>query len=289
MTNEQLKSMSPMERLIYWIKERQSIYVKKEAKERKPWTDCKILQSYRFCNVYREQDTVTKWISDHWRKPYAGHEDLWFAMAVARWVNWPDTLEAIMIENVLPWDPKAFISTLKELSSQGEKVWTGAYMIGTQGNAKDKPLFIAEDVLTPLWNNREKLRPQPTDTLHQFAQRIIAVKNQGKFMVGQIVADIKYDKLCPLFKAKDWHTFAVSGPGSRRGMNRLLGKPLDGNWNEAIWHSHLMTTRNYINMQIKGIQPALHAQDCQSALCEFDKFERVLWGQGKPRSKYNGI
>lgn len=289
MSNDELKRMSPMERLLYWITERHAIYTRRfKEKKSKPWTTCSILRQYRFCNVYRELDTVTKWISDNWRTPYAGHKDLWFAMAVARWVNWPDTLEAIMIENVLPWNPKAFVSTLKELSSQGRKVWTGAYMIGTQGNAKDKPLFIAEDVLTPLWSNREKLRPHEGDNLHSFAQRIIDIKNQGRFMVGQIVADIKYDKEGHLFKAKDWHTFAVSGPGSRRGMNRLLGRKLEQGWNESIWHAELMTLRTYVNSQLKGVQPLLHAQDLQNSLCEYDKFCRVLYGEGKPRSSYNG-
>ena len=42
----------------------------------------------------------------------------------------------------------------------------------------------------------------------------------GGFISGQIVADMKY--VAPLRDAPDWWNFAVSGPGSRRGLNRVL-------------------------------------------------------------------
>lgn len=32
----------------------------------------------------------------------------------------------------------------------------------------------------------------------------------------------------------------------------------------------------------------LDAQDLQNCLCEFDKYERVRMGQGRPRSRYPG-
>lgn len=283
-----MKHQSPMERFQYFIRERHQIYVKKTSGDPKPWTKDPILLKYRFCNIYRELDTVSKWIADQWRTPNEGAPDLWLAMAVARWINWPETLADMGFP--LPWAPLHMIEVLKRRKEEGEKVWTGAYMIGTQGNAKDKPLFIIENVLQPLYEQRERLRPRPTDTLMDFAERIMNVKNQGKFMVGQIVADIKYDKKSPLFKAADWHTFSVSGPGSRRGLNRLLGRDKDNPWNEVIWHQELMKVKGVIDKYaLDNSMPLIHAQDLQNCLCEFDKWERVRLGEGKPRSSYPGV
>ena len=121
--------------LTAFITARHAIYVARQQEYSKPWTRDPILQQYRFCNVYRELDTVTQWIASNWRDPNREHEDLWFAMAVARWVNWPETLEAIGFP--LPWYPEAFLEAIYARKDKGEKVWTGAYMIGTQGNAKD--------------------------------------------------------------------------------------------------------------------------------------------------------
>ena len=47
------------DRLVYYINERESIRKLREAGYPKPWTQDKILQTYRFCNVNREDDTVT--------------------------------------------------------------------------------------------------------------------------------------------------------------------------------------------------------------------------------------
>lgn len=267
-----------------FIVKRHQIWINRNAGMSKPWTDDPILLNYRFCNVYRELDTVTEWVARNWREPNADHPDLWFAMAVARWVNWPDTLQEIGLP--LPWIPKKFIAAMTKRRDMGLKVWTGAYMIGTQGNAKDKPLFIAEDVLAPLWKRRDELRPRKGMSLAEFAQPIIDTKNQGSFMVGQIVADIKYAG--PLRDAPDWWTWAVSGPGSRRGLNRIYGRDLDKGWNEYIWLQHLTKLRHALLEQLPPWMPELHAQDLQNALCEFDKYERVRLGQGKPRSRYPG-
>jgi len=272
--------------LLEFIKRRHAIFLKRNAGKKKPWTDDKILQRFKFCNVYRELDTVTMWIAQHWRTPLIGNPDLWFAMSVARWVNWPPTLYAIGIP--VPWKKDKFIRVLRERSARHEKVWTGAYMIGTQGHAMDKNLFIAESVLNPLWQEREYLRPRPDDTLATFAARVIAVKNQGRFMVGQMIADAKYaDNV--LMECRDWHTFAVSGPGSRRGMNRVFNRDVHFHWNEDDWHRHLMMLQEAVNPSLPQGWEKLHAQDLQNCLCEFDKYERVRLGQGRPRSLYQGV
>ena len=268
-----------------FIVARHQIYLNRQAGKEKPWTEDPILQQYRFCNVYRELDTVTQWISENWRDPNADHPDLWFAMSVARWVNWPDTLAEIGFP--LPWNPKKFIGALEKRKSMGAKVWTGAYMIGTQGNAGDKARFIADGVLQPLWDQRKDLRPHRGDTLQSFAERVIAVKNQGSFMVGQMVADVKYaDPI--LLEAVDWHTWAVSGPGSRRGLNRVAGRNLKGGWNEPQFLRTLSALRGMVNDELPPHMELLHAQDLQNCLCEFDKYERVRLGQGRPRSRYPG-
>lgn len=270
--------------LVDFIAERHAIYEAKEEGEPKPWTEDPILQQYRFCNVYRELDTVTRWIADEWRTPHAGDPDLWFAMAVARWVNWPDTLNEIGYP--VPWDPDNFVENIYSRRDRGLKVWTGAYMIGTQGNAKDKPLFIAENVLQPLWDRRKELRPRKGMTLEEFARPIINIKNQGTFMVGQIVADIKY--VGPLAEAEDWWDWTVSGPGSRRGLNRVMGRDLTRGWSDKDFYNRMMQLRMDVNAMLPPWMTPLHAQDLQNCLCEFDKYERVRLGQGRPRSRYPG-
>ena len=76
-----------------WITERHRIYLAKAAGAPPPWTRDRSLQTYRFCNVFRELDKVTVWLRERWREPFAKNEHLWIAMCLARQINWPETLE----------------------------------------------------------------------------------------------------------------------------------------------------------------------------------------------------
>src|SRR5215813_2551463 len=92
----------PVQRLFAFAQERYNIFLRRNAGEKPPWTKDPVLRDYRFCNVYREDDRVTIWIRENWREPHADDPDLWFAMAVARLVNWPDSLAALGYP--VPWD-----------------------------------------------------------------------------------------------------------------------------------------------------------------------------------------
>ena len=61
--------MRHLEDLVYWIKERQAIHERRKAGQPPPWTKDEILRTYRFCNVRREDDRVTRWIHENWLRP----------------------------------------------------------------------------------------------------------------------------------------------------------------------------------------------------------------------------
>lgn len=278
---DQIRQLVPTTRFLYWIKERESIRLKKEAGQPKPWTEDPILRSYRFCNVRREDDKVTKWIAENWRDPHELDPDLWFAMVVARKINWPETLDEVGYP--VPWSQDRFLRKMKQRKNRRQQLESGAYMItagtGTEWVGKPKYEFLATQVFTPLWLIRKQMRPTTRDTLQSFHARLVNNGNTiASFIAGQVVADIKY--VDPLRSASDWHTWAAIGPGSSRGLSRLYG-PTKKTWNEKEW-------LNKVNELQSMIPIDLHAQDVQNCLCEFDKYERVLHGEGQPRSKYPG-
>ena len=89
-------------------------------------------------------------------------------------------------------------------------------------------------------------------------------------------------------QASDWHTFAVSGPGSRRGLNRVFDYDVKKSWKEEVWYRELKGLRTYVNQRLLPNMDNLHAQDLQNCLCEFDKYIRAKSGEGRPKQKYNG-
>jgi hypothetical protein len=282
--------------LFDFVRERHQVYLRKEAGAPKPWTSDPILQVWRFCNVYRELDTVTKWIAENWREPYRDHPYLYFAMDVARLVNRAETLAELGFP--IPWDPAHFVRVLEGRQRRGEKVFTGAYMIHADRHFQgSKAAYLAAEVLTPLWEDRStlrralggtnKARHYRTVTLAEAHRALTAYRDMGGFIAAQVLADLKYVE--PLLNAPDWWTWAASGPGSRRGLNRVLGRPTNAKWAEPEWLQSLQALHREINPLVEAARmPKMHAQDLQNCLCEADKWWRVRLGEGKPKARYPG-
>ncbi len=273
-----------VQELFAFIKERNSIHDKKEKGLPKPWTYDPILQNYRFCNVYREEDTQTKWFAKNWRVPNSQDPYLWFAALVFRFINWHET--AAELGYPVPWDPARFKRTLQARKKAGEKVYSGAYMISTHGAKEEKHLYLAKS-LSKIWKRRVPLMYTTGEALDIFHKGLMSCYDVGSFIAGQVIADAKY---CGNMRhAPDWWTFAASGPGSQRGLARVLNLATDHPWKEAAWRGELSRLQEQIDPMIKEAKmPRLHAQDLQNCLCEWDKYQRVKLGEGKPKQKYNG-
>lgn len=273
-----------MDYLVYWVTERESIRKKKESGAQRPWSKDPLFK-YRFCNVRREDDRVTKWIADEWRSPNANDPYLWFAMTFARLFNFPSTLAGVGYPS--PWKSASVSSTLKRLRQRG-KIFNSAYIVSTNGVSMDKVDYLIERVLDPLWTDRKKI----TDSIHEdcslrnIHQVLTQYSGIGSFIGAQVVADVKYVE--PYLQTEDWYTFAASGPGSRRGLNRLLGRDVNKSWPESLWHKTLLEQLDILEERIDFAKnnDYLHAQDFQNCLCEFDKYERVRTGQGTPKQFY---
>lgn len=261
---------------IDFIIERHAVYLKKTAGSSRPWTTDPILQKYKFCNVYRELDRTTVWIAEHWRKPHEEDPDLWFAMLVARLINWPPTLNELGYP--VPWNPKYFAKIINARKARGEKIYSNAYMLTTSGEAIDKTALNLRR-FTALWKDREEMRPIPTECLWLYWEHLCDQHGIGSFIAAQIIADMKYAR--PFLQAPDWWTFAAPGPGSRRGMNRLLvggtveAKALNKQLPFTVWTKHLCELRDVVNSALPKTMGPLHAQDLQNCLCEFDKYQRI--------------
>lgn len=265
--------------LAYWINERWAIYQRKEEQKKPaPWSLDKIMQEYRFCNVHRENDRVTRWIKKNWRDPHQHDPHLWHRMLVARLFNWPPTLEFMGYPD--PWNPMDLLQRLREYRGNGNKVFTGAYIVSTNGRPMDKLDYV-------LWVLDEAHTARPLrDSLAETHAQLIQLEAVGSFIAAQVVADLKHTPQLGIQKCPDWYDWAAPGPGSIRGLNRVLtGNPEGTNWRNPAFSQELMALREELEPLIEWV-PDIDLQDLQNCLCEFDKYQRIAQG-GKVRARYS--
>lgn len=339
-----------------WVNERHAIYIRKAlragadpadlhvpqdcdleecdpnhfaARSDGPLTDDPALAQFRFCNVFRELDRVTHWINRNIQVPFADHPDLWLMLAIARYVNWPPTLQFLMNRgerkctfNAWPnndgqglphfaFSPEELGRALDHWKAHGEKVYTGAYMIRAESNPKaewyswTKQQYVARIVIGRLWEDRAEwlklLAPELTEGRYNCAgDRYVMPQRSleqvwrafqqpryigwGPFMAYQVVVDMRHSRY--LRDAQDINTWAALGPGSRRGLNRLAGRPVDYALGQAQGLEEMLTLWREQDRWRAPWVPAIDLSDIQNSLCEVDKLLRVQTGEGKPRSSY---
>ena len=261
----------------HFILQRERARVNHDLGNPTPWCADPVINQYRFCNVRREDDKVTRWLKKHWRDPYWKHKNFVPAMILARMVNWPPTLEAIGFPET--WSERHIVQTINRQKMLG-KAWTGAYVITTCGQAMDKALYVVQTAGQAV--GLPPYHPGPDLTLQAVWTSLRGHDGLGAgFIAAQVVADLKNTPL--LADAPDWWTWAAPGPGSRRGINRYFGLALKHHMGDDEWLSRLHEMIDAVT-PMTGLK--LHAQDWQNVMCEFDKWQRAKRGEGRPRSLY---
>lgn len=276
-----VRSLSPRDRLLYWIKERERIRKDKESGKPKPWTNDPILQSYRFCNVRRMDDKVSRWLYDNWYKPHFNHSNMLVACTIARHFNKPEALGPITKAVFAPkYSPEAVLNIIQGLKAKGVKVFSAAYMIHADQSA-DKSEMVINRVVQPLYKTPPRIN---TDSMEESVKALLPCWNIGSFMAGQIIADMRW-----AVKGgwKDKNTWAAIGPGSRKGMNLYQGRPENYPLEQEQFNDELMEQIAYLKPRLGPWANRLEAIDWQNCNCEFFKYSKALGGN-RLKQRYEG-
>lgn len=282
-----------MEALLYFIWEREVIRIVKEGGGDKPYSDDPILSKYKFTNIRRKDDRVSKWINDNILSRVQHRHDAWFVLLITRLINWPPTLQRLIDEGILfadagDFNPQRFSNCIEEFKAEGGKVYSGAYMVyptkmdpgGVKSLALarhiiEPTLKVADDIDYALWSG--------VASIERFVTELSKCFGISTFMAGQVAADMTYLD-GPLCDAVDLRTFAPIGPGSSRGLNYLYERAPNASWTQAVFNEKLMGINNRVISDLEITDLTLH--DVQNCMCEFSKYCRTVLGEGKPKTIY---
>lgn len=285
--------MPNFEPLWHWVREREAIRVKKERGDPMPWTDDPILAKYRFCNVRREDDLVTRWVKANVRERFAGSPNLWLMLCIARQINWPETLATLISSGNLAWPvdsnfrPAILGEVLEGIARAGKKVFTGAYIItapSTKG-AK-KTAFVAKSTIGSLWRDRARFEKLFSNrpgflTMQTVHSALTDHPGWGPFLAYQAVVDMRFTPL--LDRAPDVAGWAAAGPGTIRGLNRTFGRPVGAPLKQRAALGEIAAIYDRVERET-GVR--VDFSDVPNVLCEVDKYLRVKTGAGELRALY---
>lgn len=305
-----------------FIQERYRIFLKKQTGEPRPWTDDDILGYYKFTNVFREDDRTTVWFRENVRDPLRdqpGHVLL--STVVFRWFNRISTGEAHFLQKDMFKNAEHTAYYEYFLTGSGQALHdacfkyngpmgphvTGAYIIKTPNGMtklsgvcwalehfhRDKYPLQFRDLDGTIkkvvlgWQGAAELMSTPgyVITLEQAWDWLRKFSYLGDFMAYEIVTDLRFT--CLLQRAPDIMTWANAGPGAMRGLNRLHGRQLGFSQKKDKWNTEM---KELLDMS-PTIWPwylsrPLEMREIEHSLCEFDKYQRVDKGEGKPRGVY---
>lgn len=265
----------------YWVTERHRIYLRREKGLAKPWTKDVILRDYKFTNVFRQLDRGTVWLGQHLLKHHGddGHDLIVFNVGWYRLFNWTGTGELLGWQT--RWRPQTAVRKLRQAAKRGEQVFTGAHIVwGPKGQPKIDG--VVENA-TELWAARKRIAAVAkfSRSLEATFDELTQVQGVGGFIAYEIVSDLRHTAV--LWHARDINQWANVGPGALRGLRRLDPgmRPKDG---LRLMRELLARSRS----STPDAVPDMELRDIEHVLCEFDKYCRVKFGEGRPRSKYPG-
>lgn len=279
---------------LYFVYEREAMRLAKAHNRPGALTEDPILLKYRFTNIRRKHDRASQWVIKHLIEPNSNRDDLWFTLLIARLVNWPPTLQALLDGCVIPCTPKdfnaeRFSAVLEDRKAEGVKVYGAAYMVYptmmNPGGVKSESIakYIIGDAVERSASIDKAVWFCDSPSVSVTVDALRECFGVSTFIAGQVAADLTYDP-GHLGHAVDLHTYAPLGPGSQRGLNLLLNLPMHHSWKQFDFNSALIQANTQIQTDL-GI-PDLTLHDVQNTMCEFSKYAKAVLGLGTPKSTY---
>jgi hypothetical protein len=267
-------------------RERERIRLKREAGQKKPWTDDKIFRAWRFCNVHRENDKTSVWFRDNIRKPLldADPQKQIESTIIFRWFNRIQTGEKIKDLLLGQWDTEEARDRLRD----EKPVVTGAYIIkGPDGYSKlDGVLYCVNAALDRTPEMTKRWGSTQDFTLQEAWEDLVEFYYLGPFMAYEIVTDLRWTPV--LGNAPDIMTWANAGPGCARGLGWIIGDQRAFNSNSAKHQLGMLSMmEGLLEYSKTDLWPSSwqpwEMREVEHWLCEFDKYKRAERGDDLKR------
>lgn len=267
----------------YWkfAAERQGIFFSRVNGKSYPWTKDKILNKYKFTNVYRATDRVSQYlIKNVIYKGSQEPEEIFFRLLLFKIFNRISTWEVLESEfgriSFKDYCFKRYDKVLLEIMQNKIPIYSAAYIMASgrsafgfakkhQNHLKLIELMIMEKVPFKL---------QQCNSMYEAYNLFHYYPTIGDFLAYQYVTDINYSTLTNFSEME----FVKAGPGAKDGIIKCFTDLGGYSFEDII---RMMADSQEKEFDRLGLDfqnlwgRNLQLIDCQNIFCEVDKYSRV--------------
>jgi hypothetical protein len=259
-----------------YLEERRRIEIKREKGEKQPWTKDKVLQSYKFCCIRREDDWGSRVLCDL-IKPHCKKGELD-----------PNVLANAIIHRTISRtefsEELGYIYAINDAFKILNKRIKNNQPIRTSAFTCSVPTKTIKSIWQCAWQKGTKLQKQVVKkgiTVNQIAKLLEnELEGIGRFLSAQITLDLCMYGVILLDNS--WLSF---GPGAVTGIRLVMGiqeaeqdkaVELTDKVNQELKKRKVKRTGNDILDDLPPLQ--LRVVDIEHTLCEYQKYFKLMRG-----------
>lgn len=278
---------------LWWIGERQSIFWHRYNGDPAPYTDDKILQTFKFTNVYRVLDRTSQYMLSNviYNGNTYSRPDMLWRILIFKHFNSPTTWRYLihMLGDVTFKTPtEDIIQCVSDLKDRGYAVYSNAYMLTAS--------FMKSELIKKRWgiagadrkhvaylrlfdnyirNNGLYNKILQAWSFQDVFELLRTVPTVGNFLAYQYVQDWNYS---PIFDFND-NEFCSAGYGTIRGIERVFDITGTPDYGEIVKWTYTHFEELLYNYgladrfrPLPGRRPQV--ADLSNCFCETDKYLR---------------
>ena len=272
----------------YWrfAAERQNIFFRRlDGPTASRFTDDPILTHFKFTNAYRASDRVSQFLirSVIYRDDLPSDAtNLFFRVLLFKLFNKIETwlfLERAVGE--LTWeafDLDRFDSALSRRKSEGERIYSAAYIMPSAGSAYGHSLKHKNHLclLEHLILSEYPARLSACASMADAYKLLLSAPSLGPFLAYQYATDLNYSTLTSFSESE----FVVAGPGAVDGINKCFDGAHEIHSTDVIRYMYEQQEKHFAEQGISFRSlwgRPLQLIDCQNLFCEISKYARVAY------------
>lgn len=269
----------------YWqfACERQNIFMRKLMGEKYNLTDDTILREYKFTNVYRASDRASQYLIKNviYQSGYT-EEDIIFRVLLFKTFNnietWKRLENTFGSLNYRNFDVRRYGKVLKVFFDQGEKLYSGAYIMASGKTAFGYNRKFMNHLMLIDYMMKDHITKKviQCQNLEQLYNTLLLYPTIGTFLAYQYAIDINYSELVNY----DEMEFVVAGPGAKAGIRKCFSNSEEYSQEYIIRYMCERQEEEFRRLGLKFVTlwgRKLQLIDCQNIFCETDKYSRVKY------------